>query len=81
MSLSTRKLISDKLRSIRAYLDYSIEYVATKAKLGKDTIYRYENNSVSMQVDVLERILNVYGYDFYIFFQEIYAKKQNEKEE
>ena len=72
---TTRELISDELRSIRALNKLSIETVANKCNVNKDTISRYENNSVSMQIDILEKLLNFYGVDFDIFFTNIYAKK------
>lgn len=74
---TTRQLIAEELRSIRAKKDLSIEMVAQKSKVNKDTISRYENNLVSMQIDTLEKILNVYEEDFDIFFKRIYVNKQN----
>lgn len=81
MEIRARELIANKLRSIRADLKYTIEYVANKSNVSKDTICRYENNQVSMQIDILERLIYFYGYDFAIFFKEIYANKQKVKKE
>lgn len=78
---NTRELISDELRSIRAKKKLSIETVAEKAGINKDTLCRYENNQVSMQIDILEKILLVYNEDFDIFFKKIYANKQKSKEQ
>lgn len=72
---STRELISEELRSIRAIRKESIENVAEGSNINKDTISRYENNLVSMQIDTLEKLLNYYKIDFDIFFTNIYAKK------
>lgn len=74
---NTREKIADELRSIRAKKRLSIENVAEISNVNKDTISRYENNLVSMQIDILEKILNAYNVDFSIFFQRIYANKQN----
>ena len=74
---STRELIAGELRSIRAKKQLTIEDIASKTSLDKMTISRYENNSVSMQIDVLEKILKAYNVDFDIFFKNIYANKQN----
>ncbi len=74
---STRELISEELRSIRAIRKESIENVAEGSNINKDTISRYENNLVSMQIDTLEKLLNYYKIDFDIFFTNIYAKKHN----
>lgn len=78
---NTRELISEELRAIRAKKQLSLEVVAEKAEVNKDTISRYENNQVSMQIDILEKLLNAYGEDFNIFFKKIYANKQNNKKE
>lgn len=77
MEKRVRELVANKLRSIRADYKYTIDYVSINSEISKDTICRYENNQVSMQIDILEKLLNFYKYDFYIFFKEIYAKKQN----
>lgn len=71
----TRELISDELRSIRAKKHISIEEVASQSNVNKDTISRYENNLVSMQIDTLEKLLDYYKIDFDIFFTNIYANK------
>lgn len=75
---TTRELIADELRSIRARKNVSIEEVAKQTQVNKDTISRYENNLVSMQIDKLEQLLNYYDVKFDIFFENIYAKKHNE---
>ena len=74
---NTRELIADELRSIRAKLNLSIENVAEQSNVNKDTISRYENNLVSMNIDIIEKLLNVYNIDFDIFFTNIYANKHN----
>lgn len=74
---TTRELIADELRSIRARKNVSIEEVAKQTQVNKDTISRYENNLVSMQIDKLEQLLNYYDVKFDIFFENIYAKKHN----
>lgn len=71
-----RELIAEKLRGIRSEKKLTAEYVAEKASISKDTISRYENNTVSQQIDILEKILDVYELDFYTFFALIYANKQ-----
>lgn len=72
---STRELIADELRSIRAKKNLSIEKVAEKSNINKDTISRYENNSVAMNIDYIEKLLNAYDVSFDIFFTNIYANK------
>lgn len=77
---STRELISEELRSIRAIKKESIENVAEGSNVNKDTISRYENNLVSMQIETLEKLLNYYKIDFDIFFTNIYAKKHKKEQ-
>lgn len=74
---NTREKIASELRSIRAKKDLTLEKVAEKSNVNKDTICRYEKNLVSMQIDILEKLLNAYNEDFAIFFTRIYANKQN----
>lgn len=74
---STRELIADELRSIRAKKNLSIEKVAEKSNINKDTISRYENNSVAMNIEYIEKLLNAYDINFDIFFTNIYANKHN----
>ena len=74
---TTRELIADELRSIRARTGLNIETVAKETQINKDTISRYENNLVSMQIDILEKLLTYYNINFDIFFTSIYANKHN----
>lgn len=76
---STRELIADELRSIRAKKNLSIEKVAEKSNINKDTISRYENNSVAMNIDYIEKLLNAYDVSFDIFFTNIYVNKHKTK--
>ena len=73
--MTTRDLIASELRSIRAKKDISLETVATESGVNKDTMCRYENNTVSMQIDILDKLLKYYKVDFDIFFTNIYANK------
>lgn len=75
----TRELIADELRSIRAKKNLSIESVAKETNVNKDTISRYENNLVSMQIDILEKLLEFYQIEFDIFFTSIYANKHDKE--
>lgn len=79
MERIARKLVADKLRGIRAECGYSLEFVAKQSDVNKDTISRYENGTVSQQVDILEKLLKVYNVDFSIFFNNIYANSQKKE--
>lgn len=76
---NTRELIAEELRSLRAKEKLSLESVAEKSGVNKDTICRYENNQVSMQIDTLEKIIIAYEQDFDIFFTRIYANKHRKE--
>lgn len=80
MKKRARELIANKLRSIRAELNFTIDYVANHSNISKDTICRYENNQSSMQIDILEKLIDFYGYSYDVFFEEIYANKQRKNE-
>ena len=78
--MTTRELIAAELRGLRAKKDETIEKVALKSTVSKDTIIRYEKNLSSPSIDNLEKLLNYYGVDFDIFFTNIYANKHRTKE-
>ncbi len=77
MKMEVKDYIASQLRSYRAELNLSIQEVADKSRVNKDTISRYENASVSPNIEFLEKILEVYGIDFCIFFEKRYANKHN----
>lgn len=76
MKENFRESISARLRELRASRQYTLKELSIKSNVGVDVISRYENNKVSMQVDVLNKILKVYGISLSNFFEEIYAKTQ-----
>lgn len=65
-----RQFTARELRKLRADRDVTLEEASKEIGIGKDTLSRYENNNCSMQLDVLERILNYYGVSFNIFFKD-----------
>jgi len=69
--------VSAELRSLRAEHNYKQKDVANKANVDVMTIVRYENNSTSMQLDMIEKILSVYNVNLEKFFKIISAKMQN----
>lgn len=74
---NTSVLVSNELRAIRSRLDLTIEEVANKTKINKDTISRYENNKSALNLDIIEKLLKFYNVDFNIFFTTIYANTHN----
>lgn len=78
MKESFKDYVSAELRSLRAEHNYKQKDVANKANIDVMTIVRYENNSTSMQLDMIEKILSVYDINLEIFFNNISAKMHND---
>ncbi len=74
---SYKENVASELRALRAKTKYSQKEVADKADIDVMTVTRYENNSVSMQLDMLEKIVSVYGLSLDIFFSNVSANMQN----
>lgn len=70
-------LTASALRGLRAENKMSLEDVANVTGINKDTIHRYENSSVSMQLWILDKLVDSYGLTLDIFFKTIYDKMQN----
>lgn len=81
MKETIKKYIADELRSLRAKKNISIVELANTLDINKDTISKYENATTSINIDVLEKFLEYYNLDFDIFFKNVCANKQSEKEE
>lgn len=79
MKESFKEYVSAELRSLRAEHNYNQKEVANKANIDVMTVVRYENNSTSMQLDMIEKMLSVYNINPSIFFGNISAKMQNSK--
>lgn len=69
--------VSSELRALRGRFNLTQKEVANKADIDIMTVTRYENNTTSMQLDMLQKILSVYDVDIAIFFNNIYANMQN----
>ena len=76
---NVREYTASKLRGLRAEKDMSVEEVASKINIHKDTIRRYENQTTQITLDKLEELLDFYGADFNTFFRD-YNKKHNIEE-
>lgn len=70
------KYIADELRSLRAKEGLTLTEMSIKSGINRDTISRYENNTVSMQIWVLLELLKIYQIGFDIFFKNIYDRMQ-----
>ena len=73
-----KSCIGKELSKLRIDNDYSIEELSFKTKLNKDTLYRYERGKGN-SFDTLSKILEVYNYNFKIFFDKIYDRMQKKE--
>lgn len=69
--LTTTQKIGKKLQQIREDRGYSLEDVATKVGKARQTIYKYEQGFISISVDNLKEILDVYGISWGKFLDDI----------
>ena len=74
-----KEQVASELRSLRAISKLSQKEVADKANIDIMTVTRYENNSVSMQLDMIEKILTAYNIDIANFFASISANMQSKE--
>lgn len=63
--------IGKELKILRIRNDLSIEKVADKLGLSRETIRRYENGAVDMSIERLEKLLTYYNADKIIFFNNV----------
>lgn len=74
-----KEQVASELRSLRGKFNYKQKDVANLANIDVMTIVRYENNSTSMQLDMLEKIISVYDMTLAIFFSNVSANMQKGK--
>jgi len=80
MNIELKESIASELRKLRADLNITLEELAIKSKVNKDTISRYENNMVSMNIDILFKLLSAFNVNFDIFFTNVNANMQNKQQ-
>ena len=68
MKENFKETVSATLRSLRAEYKLKQKDVADRAGIDIMTLGRYENNTSSIQYDILEKIVSVYNMDLFIFF-------------
>lgn len=67
-----RSGIAKELKKLRIENDYTQEDVSVKSGVNIGTIVRYEQGSVTANLDKLCKILKIYNIDLHIFFKFIY---------
>lgn len=75
------KNISAKLKGLRAEKGFSLEEMAEKIGVHRETLRKYENNPSSIEIGTLLKMLNIYDIETTYFFELIYGKMPKEKEE
>ena len=75
------KNISAKLKGLRAEKGFSLEEMAGKIGVHRETLRKYENNPSSIEIGTLLKMLNIYDIETTYFFELIYGKMPKEKEE
>lgn len=75
----SEKAISEKLRGLRAEKRYSLEQIAEKIGVHRETFRKYENNPYEMSVETFIKVLNIYNTDPLIFFDTIMANCQRKE--
>ena len=62
--MDINKEIGIKLKALRESKEYSLEYVAQRIGKARQTIFKYEKGMISISVDDLQDILDIYGLEF-----------------
>ena len=75
------KNISAKLKGLRAEKGFSLEEMAENIGVHRETLRKYENNTSSIEIGTLLKMLNIYDIETTYFFELIYGKMPKEKEE
>lgn len=75
----SEKIVSEKLRGLRAEKGYSNEQIAEKIGIHRETFRKYEKNPFEMSVEIFIKILNIYDTNPSIFFDSIMAKCQGKE--
>lgn len=65
------KYVGNELSSLRKRKNLTLEELANKIGIHKNTLCKYETNSNNMSLETLEKILDYYGIDELIFFKGI----------
>lgn len=71
------KIISTKLKGLRAENGYLMENVADKLGIHRETLRKYENNPSSMEIGMFLKLLNLYDVETTYFFDLVYGKMPN----
>lgn len=71
------KIISGKLKGIRAEKGYTQEEIAEKLGIHRETFRKYENDPSLLEIGQFLKILDIYEVETTYFFDLIYGKMPN----
>ncbi len=71
--------LSEYLKLLRFKSKKSQEDVAKELDISRNTYTTWENNPMSLSIDTLNKITNVFGEDIIIFFKQYVAKSNNKE--
>lgn len=74
------KNISAKLKGLRAEKGYSLEEMAEKIGVHRETLRKYEINPLSIEIGTLLEMLDIYDMDATYFFELIYGRMPKKEE-
>lgn len=63
------KSIGSELRSLRIKQRKPIKEVCKDLGINTSTLYKYERDASDIQLETLEKVLDYYGTDLFIFFR------------
>ena len=75
------KIISGKLKGIRAEKGYTQEEIAEKLGIHRETFRKYENDPSLLEIGQFLKILEIYDVETTYFFSLIYGNLPKEKKE
>lgn len=73
------KIISGKLKGIRAEKGYTQEEIAEKLGIHRETFRKYENDPSLLEIGQFLKILEIYDVETTYFFSLIYGNLPKEK--
>lgn len=71
--------IGKELKIMRIRQNLSLEEVADKLHINRETLRRYENGAIGLSVERLEELLTFYKTDALIFFENVCANMHQEE--
>lgn len=75
---SLKEFVAKKIRHLRLEKGFTQEYLAEKAELGFNYIYRLESKQLNVKVDTIEKIMQALDVDVNTFFNVEMQQRETE---